>query len=485
MLPPIVVEILRNLDKNELKKLGVFIQSPYFNTRESLHLLYKEISKQYPEFKPEKFDYKRIYKKIYGADKFKEQTIRNLYSEFAILLKKFVAYERLEAVEPDFNRALINGLRDKKLYGLSSKTISKLKKEPIKSFESEDDYYYEMYYLNHIFHININSSSNFDISLSHETKNNIRDNLSVFYLSTMFFFSTEDSLLTNVYGLKKTPSIHTAILKVFEEADFFRSENDAFNPAFLKIQYLIYKYSENEITEKNYLELEKMVTDHIDEFTVHFKIMTWSLLLTLIVWKLIRLDVKHYRDAFRLNDYFSNLHLFPNDTNIVLSASLFRNAFDTALILKEYEWAENFINKYSPFLAAEIRENIVNYHMGQLNFKLSKYEDSISCFNKLTYDSVREKLSVKFYFLMNYIELKAYQSAISMVSSIKQFSLESKEVTETFAVLVEPSLKFFREIIRAEENNKKLDYSVLKEAQSTGRFYHKQYILEKMEGLVK
>jgi len=484
MLPQNNVEILKRLNKNDLKKLRDFINSPYFNTKKNLCILYNEIAKEYPELEPGKFDYKRIYKKIYGTGNYKEQTIRNLYAMFGVLLKKFIVHERIESVEPEYNRALIDGLKDRACYELSNKTIVSLKKQNLKSFESEDDYYYDLFHLNQTHDFNINMSGKYDINLSYENKKSIMYNISIFYLSTLFFLAQEESLITKPYGLKKEASIHTTIIKTFEETDFFKSENNTLYPAFVKIRFLFYKYAENNLTEKDYLELEKMVMDYIDEFTDHFKILCWINLTSLILWKLVALDKKYYRDAFRLNDFFCNLGLFPNKTNYAFAAALFRNTFDTAITLKEYDWAQNFIDKFSPYLEDGIRANEINYSLGRLNFKLNKYEDSLGFLNKVIYDTVREKINTKFYFLMNYIELKAYQSAFSMVSAIKQFSNESKELSEFFSTLIEPSLKFFREIIRAEENNKKIDYSILKEAQNVGRFYHKQYILEKMEGLI-
>ena len=68
MLPSNTVEILKNLNKSDFKKLGDFLKSPYFNSKETIYLLFKEIEKQSPEFEKERFEYKRIYKKIYGGE---------------------------------------------------------------------------------------------------------------------------------------------------------------------------------------------------------------------------------------------------------------------------------------------------------------------------------------------------------------------------------------------------------------------------------
>jgi len=485
MLPPNTVEILKSLNKNELKKLADFISSPYFNSKESLHHLTNEITKHYPEFKPEKFEYKRVYKKIYRADEYKEQTIRNLYSEFGVLLRKFVAYERLESHETDFNRMLINGLRDKKCYELSNKAISRMKKEPLKSFNTEEDYYYEMYYLENLYAYNITSLNKLDLNEYHEVFNNIIDNLSSFYLSNLFYYSGEDSVLTKVHRVKKLiPGKKAAFLNSFNEKEFFKPEYDSPDTAFLKIRYLCFVYSNKDITFEEYKELEELVMKNIESFSVHFINTCWFALLVLILIKLVPKDKKHYQDAFLLNDYFTKLDIFPNDKNVSVSISLFKDVFGTALVLKEYEWAQNFIDKFSPYLEDEARDNEVNYSLGRLNFQLKKYENSIDYLNKVIYPAVLEKINVRFYYLMNYIELKSYQSAISMLNSIKQFYLESKEIPEMFAVLIESSIKFFREIIKAEENNKKVDFAILKEAENAGRYYQKQYIIGKLKTLV-
>ncbi len=483
MLPSNTVEILKNLNKSDFKKLGDFLKSPYFNSKETIYLLFKEIEKQSPEFEKERFEYKRIYKKIYGGE-YKEQTIKNLYSEFGGLLRKFIAHERLEQNENEYSFAVINGLSDKKCYEQSNKFIEQKKNKDAGTMIPHGYYFLNNFVADSKWIKNILAMDKISIDDYHYGVNSLLDNLISLFTVTLFFYAREDFLVLKAHNVKKNFDVYkTSFLESFNAEKFFSKHNNTHEISILKIRYLAYKYVVSEMCENEYKEFEKLITDNIDNFPSEFKIECWGNLVVTLILKLIPKDKKYYNNAFKISKYFDNLNLF-NESSEKIAISLYRDVFGVALMVKEFDWAQKFIERYSVFLEEGSKENEKNYSLGRLLFQQKKYEESIEYLSKVKFHQVYEKINVRFYYLMNYIELKSYQSAISMLNSIRQFYLESKEIPEMFAVLIENSLKFFREIIRVEENNKKLDYSVLKEAQNAGRYYQKQYILEKMEKLV-
>lgn len=483
MLPANTIEILKNLQKSDFKKLGDFFKSPYFNSKETLYLLYKEVEKQAPEFKKEKFEYKRIYKIIYGGE-YKEQTIKNLYSEFGSLLKKFIAHERLEQNENDYSFALIHGLSDKKCYEQSNKVITLKKNKDRDTIMPQEEYFLNTCMAENKFIKNILALEKINLDEFHIVVNSVIDNLISFFVVTFFTYVKEDFLIHKAHNVKKNSDVlKTPFLRSFNAEKFFEESKNSFEVSSLKIHYLSYKYLDSDINEVEFKEFENLIIDNLEKFSPEFKIQCWGNLITSLILKLIPKDKKYYNDAFRINEYFDKLNLY-NQSSESISISLYRDVFGVALMVKEFDWAQKFIERYSDFLEEGSKENEKNYSLGRLLFQQKKYEESIEYLSKVKFHQVYEKINVRFYYLMNYIELKSYQSAISMLNSIRQFYLESKEIPEMFAVLIENSLRFFREIIRVEENNKNLDYSILKEAQNAGRYYQKQYILEKMEKLV-
>jgi len=141
------------------------------------------------------------------------------------------------------------------------------------------------------------------------------------------------------------------------------------------------------------------------------------------------------------------------------------------MALDEFEWAEKFINEYVNYIDEDLRENEFNYSMGLLSFRTKKYEKSLEYLNKVQYSQILEKVNVRFYYVMNYIELKLYEGALSMIASIKQFHRENKEIPAITSKFINDSIKYFNEIIKCEENGKKIDYAIYAEAQSMKVFF--------------
>lgn len=480
MLPETTLAIIQSLNKNDFKKLGHFIRSPYFNSKESLCRLYDEVAKQFPDFKPQKFEYKKIYKKVFGHTEYKEQTIKNLYSDFGNILKKFVAHEKLERSRIDFNRMLIQGLYDIKCHAQSEKIIQFEQKQKTQPDLSEEEHIFYKYQLAHFNYNNMLNLNRINLDEFHSVFNSINNNLAEFFLGTFYFYINEDFLLTKAHKTEiDLKSLEQTFIDSFDAENFFSRDHVS---AYLKIRYLNYKYH-NGISDKEYKQFESLIKQNIDSFSIAFKASCWHALINLLLLHLVPKDKKYYKEALEINNYFIEQNLYPNEY-FPLGLSCFRNCIGIAIVLKEYEWAEKFVIDHSKYLIEEAKENELNYSLGRLMFQQKKYEKSLEYLGKVKYQQVEEKMNVRFYYLMNYIELRSYTSAVAMLNSTRQFYLESKELPEMFAVLTENSLKFFREIIRAEENSKKLDYAVYKEAQAAGRYYQKQYILNKMESLL-
>jgi hypothetical protein len=94
-----------------------------------------------------------------------------------------------------------------------------------------------------------------------------------------------------------------------------------------------------------------------------------------------------------------------------------------------------------------------------------------------------EKINVRFYYLANFIELKAYENALSSLQTLRQFSYDREEIPEAFLTLVQNSIKYLAEIIKCEVNNEKADVLIYKEAVGPVGCFLKSYIVEKMEKL--
>lgn len=485
MLSYSTIEILKRLSLPELKRFGDFINSPYHNSTSSLEKIYKVVLKTRPDYSSAPLEYINMWKKIFPSEEYKEKRIKNLYADFSSILKKFLGFEELVNKNYELDLLIAESLTGRNLFDASQKFIKKsvakhdsgLVTDQIKLFYNQ--------------RINIVQRRNF---FEHNNKNEeeYRDILTIISESMIARFlrityteaytiATEE-MIASEKGIMMTD----AFLDAFHMDNFLETLKQAEHKyySYLKINYMLYYHMKFDISEEQLYDLKNEIFKIINKiekwegFTFIFRT------IDIILVKLVRNDNKYYRDVFDLGKLFCELKIFPNDNGNIFTLGCFRDTFMPAIILKEYDWAENFAIEYTPFLAEEYRESEMNYCMGILSFKRGKFEESLNYLNKLKLVHVVQKISVRFYYLMNYIELKAFESALSAVQMLKQYYIDRKDLPVLISGNFPESLKYFQEIIKCEMEGKKIDGFLYETAKNGKTFNHRQYILEKMKKLL-
>ncbi|MBS1494674.1 MAG: hypothetical protein JST55_14260 [Bacteroidetes bacterium] len=483
MLPLQSVEILRKLDKKELKRFGDFLSSPYFNNSDLILRIFDAVKKEHPEFDGKFLQSEKIFKKLYPGEEFKETRIQNLYSEFGGLLKKFMGYERIESKKSELDIFIAEALTKRDLNDISNKIILR----SLSSYEDGSLYipnsFVRLHRLNQNYLHNLDSLRQQDTEEYLNIQINGQKNLLIFFLTSFLEMCLTNSINNRLFDWKKN-KIESFLEAInFEKVLEYIGDNFPEYKTFIKTIYLIYYYTEHPITPEQYYELKSGVLEIMDKVHRNDKLFFIVRTIQIILAKLVQIDRRtFYREIFELSKIFSEQQIFPNEVLKNLAIGPFRDMFTVAIILNEYDWAENFVNEYSQYLNEEKRENELNYSMGVLSFKRNDFEASLSYFNKLQLHDIIEKVNVRFYYMMNYIELKAYESALASLNTIRQFYTDrAEEIPEMFAVLIPNALKYFGIVIKAEEKDEKIERYLIDEAKKSGRFYHVKYVLDKME----
>jgi len=486
MLPSQTQEILTSFKTKDIKKFGNFIESPYFNTNPAIKKLYRIIKKYHPNYNKDIFELKSIFKKIYPGNEFKKQTIKNLYSELTALLRKFIGIEELLFSNNEIDAYIGGGLTRRGLYEISEKFIKKSINENKDNSLTDIEKFFYFYSMGSA------SIDNKGYLHEHRSRERLDAMLSELERLVIFFLSESLNLSVEIFDIfiynpeEREVLIADEIYKSFDVRKFIVFLENSGNKyaSFIKIRYLFYYYNYvSQLTEQDYPELKSEILKTIHLIKKSEQLSFITLIVHLILGKLIPSNRKFFKDIFEFAELFRSLNIFPDESTPRISLGLFKNFFTVALTLKEYDWAENFVVEYAPYLSDEFRENEINYSKGILSFKQGKYETSLDFLNKFKMKDISDKINTRFYILMNYLELKAYESALSVLQTIRQFYLD-REIPEVYSELMEGSIKYFNEIIKAEESGRKIDELIYLEACNTGRFYHKQYVLEKMEKLM-
>ena len=481
MLPQNTIDILKTLNKTELKSLGDFINSPYFNSIEKLKDLFIEVSKSYPDFTSKRLEDEAIHKKLYPGKEFKQKSILNLFSDFGNLLKRFLSYEKFALQEDAIETNLAKSLSERRLYELSIKAINDFKKRKQTDEKFHEDYYQFFYKMERIVHRNLLNMRPLNKKKINEALNSAAKALMMDFLnkySSLAYYLAVIKIVRPEPENNKTIENYLNSVNAENIMNYAESSDDKF-ASIVKMQYMLYKFVKDNFTEEEYFELKEILLNNINNFTpedicIHFKSIT----------DLAGIKAVSITELFDLRKKFCELKVYPNDSIPNFSAATLQNTFITAMSLGEYEWAENFLEEYINYIDEDLRVNEYNYSKALLNLRLKNYGKSLEHLNKIKYHELVEKINVRFYYMMNYIELGMYDSAASMVKSIKQLERDGKERVKVESDATENSLRFFNEIIKSLMNNSKLDIAVYREAQNETRYFYRYYILEKMKEMI-
>ncbi|MBS1492472.1 MAG: hypothetical protein JST55_03115 [Bacteroidetes bacterium] len=486
MIPINTFEILKTFKKADFKSFSDFINSPYHNSNKVLIKLFEEIKKFSPEYSHEKLTYQLLYKKLYPGKTFSERTIKNRLTEFSQLLRSFLANERLKYDENGYYKLLITELQKRKCFSLSNKVVLSNKKKLSES-KISPDYFMHMHVLEEAFHYNSLQLSEVEVYERMEFSSRKAEPIISHFFSTFFVHLSEHITFneTTNFNNKKNNILNEFVKTINPDSfiQYLESTNNKYFP-YLKAYYLTYRIKVDEDTLPIYKELKSIFLKHGAEFEETDTYMLWAVLCETLYLKLIPADLSFKKEVFELNDYFLKLGIYPNANEEYFVPQVFENIFSAAVIEKEFGWAEKFIEKYGPTLHPNIQNNQVNYCLGVLNFKLKKYEKSLEHISKVNYSDIIMKINLRFYTLLNYIEMKHYESALSLIDSAKHFTSSNEKIPKYLHEHMNTSLKIFKKIILSEAEVKELDYSVLKEAQEAKRFFQKSYAIEKIKSIL-
>lgn len=485
MLTNQTVDILKCLSKEELKRFGDFIKSPYFNTSKPLEKIFSIVQKAYPDFSGSTLEHKNVFKKLYPSEVYNEKRIKNLFSEFSNLLKKFLAHERLASDKQQMDVNITAILTNRNLHKISDKLIEKSLKENDDGLLSIADRFHYLYPLNvhhahNLGYMRMHGSEEF-----FKSDRELIEKLIIFFLTNILQLSFYDIMNNKVFKRQENPILKIVAASVDTEKilEYFKNSNHEYT-SYLKIHYLFYYYSQNDITEENYLELKNEILSTIRKVKKLDQNQFIIRMVHMLASRFIPKDRKYSEDMLEFAELIHELKIFPGqDINSFFNGP-FRDIFITAISIKKYDWAEKFLEEYSQYAGKEQKADTENFCRGILSFRRGRYAESLNYLNNVKMVDIVEKLNIRFYYIMNYIEMKSFESALSALHSFRQFISESSEIPEMFADRVNNSIRYFAELIRCEEKGEKIDSYLYQELMESKGVVHKQYISEKMEKLM-
>lgn len=425
-----LLEIYKAFDLEELDRLELFLESPYFvqanSSQQKVLHLFHSIKPYYPIFSDIEFTRKSIYKVVFPNEKFQPGRLDKVMSALFKKIEQFVVIDNQVQQSKSFLAQLNlsefylrKGL--KRLYEIS---IKNLEKHQAKIIAKDKTDLHNDHLLQHFVSVNhsISNKRDDDLNLPNAIKT-----LDIYYLAnrlehvcgllaqTNFHSPSDIAYYLEIITILKPiieNSVHSKIPLIKVYSNLFQMLSQQKNDAV-----------ENLIRIKALENLLQKYSDHLSKLhlvSIHSLNRSFlSLNLNLGHKDLNSYAFQMYRD--HLNKNLLSLHGGIHPAN-------FKNIVSIALQEREYDWVKNFLKKYkNEIVGTEHPEEVHQFNLANYYFHIGKIEKAQDAlgenYEDLYYKLAAKRLEIKIYYelkseLLEY-KLNAFKQFVHRISKSK------------------------------------------------------------------
>jgi len=468
----LLIKYLKSLNSNEIKQFRDFIYSPVFNKNSKLSELFELHYKFYPEFDTEELSDQNLFEKIFSGEKYNYSKIKNLISDLFALGKEFLAFNSYRKNQNVKEKLLLFELRNRNLDSAFEKTHKLADKRLESNLAKDEEYYFHKKTLE-LELMSYYSPKKPNVNFHFLQK---RHDLFLNYAAIVFF------KMYNVMLHENHQNTFQYDLKLFDHLmDYFEKNEIKDNPTLEIFYYIaILEKTRDEKYFHKLIDLKKKYRELITPFD------NYMLYLHLDTYCATEFNENCRTDL--LNEQFllvkENLMFELVGDGKILYPD-FLNEVKKAVRVNEFEWAEEYINKYKNNLTEEF-DNTLNFCYGYISHKKGEFEKALDYFSRTNFPNFIIKIQVKIHLLQLYIELKYFDQAQLMIDSFRHYLTREKSIIDSMKVSVFEFLKISGDLIKlkSEIKTKENDFKLIKikqeiENMSNNRFGIKLWLREK------
>jgi len=463
--------ILQSFNKYETNRIRKFLQSPYFNSNQAIINLFEIIIKNVLSVKQKELVKQKVWRQIYEGKSYDDVRFRKLNSELLKLVEQFLAQQVYEKNPIRKAVHLMEAVGDKKLDKLYNSTLRTARRLSDQQEFRPANFYFYQYEIERQYYDLV------ELDQKRAEKGNegeIAINLDCFYLA--------EKLRIYCYSLtrKKYASHEYDILFIDEIVENIKKYNyDEFPP--IAIYYQIYLTISNSENEENYYKLIELLNKHSQLFPPDEALSMYRFATNYCVGKINLGQSDFVREYFNLNKTLLNKELVFNEG--MLSPWGFKNIIVSGLRLGEYDWIENFINKYEDKLPNEYRENAVTFNKAQLYFYKKDYDKVIRLLHQVEYEDPAYNLNSKTMLIATYYETDEIEPLYHLFESFRVYLNRNKKIPQERKKRYLNLIKYTKKLTKLIPGDKKTLEKIKNEVAETKGIINANWLKEKIAEL--
>lgn len=458
-----LINYIHSLNETEIKSFRLWLDSPFFNNRQDLILLYGWIvdckKKNIAFSKSEAFQH------IYPSQKYNDQQLRLIMSYLLKLLRQFLIWQSLQENEIDQQVYLLGSLRKRGLEKAFNKQWKKTAQIIEKQPNRNQNYYYNHYQIqleNYAFFKRYVREAKMPLQEIDKT-------FTIFSISTILKWHCNILTHKSVTQEQYDTNFLDQVLAYLQQG-YYK------NIPVIQVYYQAYQAL---ITRKEeyYQKLRITILNHFNQFSTEEIRDIILLAINFCIKKLNSGESDFLKEVFEWYKKGLDTQIFI--INGELSRFTYNNVVLAGLKLNDFEWTGNFIKSYKDHINRDYQHDTYYYNLALWHQFQRQYEEVQILLMKVTFKDVLHALHAKRILLKIYYETNEIKSLDSLLDSIKIYLYRHKKLgyhKENYLKLV----RFTQKLIRLNPHDSTQKRRLRKEIEEEKSLLEKSWFLEQL-----
>lgn len=414
-----LISLLRSLNDSEIKRLGEFVVSDYFNKDSDLRSLFAYLQSLYPAFPEERLRKEHVFRLIYPGRAYDDKQLRYLISRLNKLVEHFLVIQKIEQTSDQYHLALLKALSERGLEK-SYRQVNRTLRDVLENHHTVSD-------TGDLFLARFQWSALKEEHFKRQRVRRYDENIQIASLELDRFYFLHR--LRIACAMLDRQTILQAEYQHQLSADWihFLEEKEFFGEAIIKIYYIIFQAlsRENEetyfLTLKNTLNKEDLLISKKDLRDIYLFAINYCA-------RKIRKGKNRYAEEALLL-YRKGIETGMLIDNDELSPWTFTNVVKLSLRMRQYEEIEAFIHLYAPLLPEAFRENALHYNLAELYYYTGRFEKAQELLPKVAFTDLNYYLGARVILAKILYETQAEEALLSLLASFTMFLKRNKEIS--------------------------------------------------------
>jgi len=469
MQKSVLAEIVRSLNRKEIREVNKWLQSPAHNQREDVVRLFEFLNKHLGDAaQDEAVEKNRAWKAVFPGEAYDDARMRQVMYFLLKAIEEYLVFSDSMEDQAKYLSALTRTYRIRKLDKAYRQAHRQgrdfLEKQPLRNgYYLMNAYFFDLEEYNHRLPISQNAPVNLQESA---------DALEKWFLAEKLRIACAMIAHRNVFQkITYEPGLLNETLAYVQYKDLLGE------PAIAAFYYA-YMAITNPEEETYFDRLEQLLHKSVDLFDHSETRVLYIAAINYCVAKINQGGPNYPRRAFLL--YRTGLESGILLDNNIISRYTFGNAVIAALRIREFDWAKQFIENFQYHLEEKERESMVHFNLARLYFDKGEYGKAQQLLTKFEYDDMLLSLVAKTMLLKIYYEESEFSAYDSLLESMRTYMQRKEALSPNHRSLYKNFLSIMRKLVHVNPYSKAQKDKFRSLVENTNPLLEKEWLLKQV-----